>query len=115
MRINPRNKYFIAIVALVILVICGIVIASILIFIDFKGDVELTKIEFKQSNFAITVKQQKSDKNYVVELYNSNIRLMASQLNMITSDVTLSRISSIHLVIVTLGDEYVSRAENYLA
>lgn len=72
MRIDPGNKCFIIVFALVVLAVIGFLIASI--FIDVSGDVELTKIEFAKSKFWINVKQQKSDKRYVVEVFNGNNR-----------------------------------------
>jgi hypothetical protein len=70
MRIDPGNKCFIAAFSLVVFGVLGFLIASI--FIDFTGDIELKRIEFERSNFWINVKQQKSDKNYVLEVYNGN-------------------------------------------
>lgn len=69
MRIDPGNKCFIGIFAIVVLGVIGFLIASI--FINaVSGDVELKKIEFGRSNFSISVKQLKSDKRYVLEVYD---------------------------------------------
>lgn len=68
MKIDPGNKCFIAIFAIVVLCVIGFFVASI--FIDISGDLELKKIEFERSKFWINVKQQKSDKRYVVEVHN---------------------------------------------
>lgn len=70
MRIDPGNKVFIAVFILVTVGVIGFLIASI--FINVSDDVELKKIEFGRSNFWINVKQQKSDKLYVAEVYNGN-------------------------------------------
>lgn len=72
MRIDPGNKCFIAIFAVVVLGVIGFFIASI--FIDVSGDKELKRIDFERSKFWVKVKQQKSDKRYVVEVYNGKYR-----------------------------------------
>lgn len=70
MRIDPGNKCFIIVFTLVVVAVIGFLIASI--FIDVSGDVDMDKIEFGKSKFWINVKQQKSDKRYVVEVFNGN-------------------------------------------
>lgn len=70
MRIDPGNKWFITFFCVVIVGVVGFFFASI--FIDFAGDVEIKKIEFGKSKFWINVKQLKSDKRCVLEVYNGN-------------------------------------------
>lgn len=68
MRIDPGNKCFIALFSVLVLGCIGFFIASI--FLDFSGDVQLKKIEFKNSKFWISLKQLKGDKGCAVEVYN---------------------------------------------
>jgi hypothetical protein len=68
MKFDPGNKYFIATFAVIVLGVIGFLIASI--FIDVSGDVVLKKIGFKRSSFLVKVAQLKSDKSYVVQVYN---------------------------------------------
>lgn len=70
MKFDPANKCFVGVFAVVILGVIGFLIASI--FIDISGDVEVKKISFERSNFWISVKQLKEDKQYVLEVYNGN-------------------------------------------
>ena len=50
------------------LAVIGFFIASI--FIDVSDDVEVKKIDFSNSNFSVSVKQLKNDKDYVLDVYN---------------------------------------------
>lgn len=68
MRIDPGNKWFIAIFSILVLGCIGFFIASI--FLDFSGDVEVKKFEFENSKFRIKLRQLKSDKRCVIEVYN---------------------------------------------
>lgn len=68
--IDPGSKWFITLFSVVVLGTIGFLIASI--FLNFDGDDELKTIKFGRSNFSIKINQQKSDKRYVLEVYNGS-------------------------------------------
>lgn len=70
MYIDPSNKGFLALFITVIIATIGFFIASI--FLDFSGDVDLQKIEFKNSNFNVDIMRLKSDKQYVLKVSKGN-------------------------------------------
>lgn len=67
MKIDPGNKIFVAVLSIVMLGVVGFLIASI--FINVSDDVEIKTIHFSRSKFSANIKQLKSDKRYVVEIY----------------------------------------------
>lgn len=68
MRIDPGNKLFIVVFAVIVLGVIGFFIATI--FIDVSKDVELKTIEFGQSKFRVEIKQLKSDKSFIAQVFN---------------------------------------------
>ena len=72
MRIDPASKGFLTVFITVIVGTIAFFIASI--FLDFTGDLVVQEIKFKNSNFHIDVKRIKSDKRYVIQVFNGSYR-----------------------------------------
>lgn len=72
MYVDPGGKGFIALFLIVILGTIGFFITTI--FVDFRGDVDLQTIKFENSNFHIDIKKLKSDKSYVIQVFNGELK-----------------------------------------
>ncbi|CRK94962.1 CLUMA_CG008450, isoform A [Clunio marinus] len=73
MLIDPARKTFLVLFSVLVLGVIGFLIASI--FIDFTGDVEIISLEtpsvnLSTSNFRISLIKRKSDKEYLLSVYN---------------------------------------------
>lgn len=68
MYIDPGSKGFLTLFVVVILGTIAFFVTTI--FVDFRGDVNLRTISFEKSKFHIDVKQLKSDKSYVIQLFD---------------------------------------------
>lgn len=70
MQIDPASKGFLTVFITVIVATIAFFIASI--FLDFTGDLVVQEIKFENSNFHIDIKRFKSDKRYVIQVFNGS-------------------------------------------
>lgn len=73
MFIDPGSKAFITLFVIVILGTIAFFVTTI--FVDFRGDVNLQTVNFENSKFRIDVKKFKSDKSYVIQVFNGKWKL----------------------------------------
>lgn len=73
MFIDPGSKAFITLFVVVILGTIAFFVTTI--FVDFRGDVKLQTITFEKSKFHIDIKKLKSDKSYVIQVFNGELSL----------------------------------------
>lgn len=73
MKIDPGGKIFVTVFTIVLVGVIGFFIASI--FISGSDDLDVKTIYFSRSKFHFSIKKLKSDKQYVVEVYNGRLAI----------------------------------------
>lgn len=71
MYIDPGSKKFVLLFFVVILGTIGFFVTTI--FVDFRGDIKVETINFENSNFHLEIKQFKSDKSYVIQVFSGKL------------------------------------------